>query len=151
MNQLMRHNRAEAELNAYLAAPEGQTPTVTVDLNLLRDQCGEAAKQNGRHDRFLDLERGDDGAALTDHLVTKTALIGCEVAEAIEELRDGHAPHDTYEGKNGKPEGYPTELADIIIRALDLAYMLNIDINAIVQEKLRFNATRGVMHGGKTI
>ena len=53
----------------------------------------------------------------------------------------------TYESAGGKPEGYPTELADIIIRTLDLAYMLSIDIDAAVQEKLAFNATRGHKHG----
>ena len=53
----------------------------------------------------------------------------------------------TYESAGGKPEGYPTELADIIIRTLDLAYMLGIDIDAAVQEKLAFNATRGHKHG----
>lgn len=47
-------------------------------------------------------------------------------------------------------EGYPTELADIIIRTLDLAYMLGIDIHQAVQNKLAFNAGRGHKHG-KTI
>ena len=117
------------------------------DLNDLRNQCGEAARANGWHDRYLDIA---DYEEMLDHLVAKTALISCEVSEAIEELRNGHAPYEVYEGAGGKPEGYPTELADIIIRTLDLAYILGIDIDAAVQEKLAFNATRGHKHG-KTI
>ena len=119
-----------------------------MSLNAYRDQCGKAAVRNGWHDRYLDIDiHGDE---VLDHLVAKTALISCEVSEAIEELRSGHAPNEVYESAGGKPEGYPTELADIIIRTLDLAYMLSIDIDAAVQEKLAFNATRGHKHG-KTI
>ena len=118
-----------------------------MSLNAYRDQCGKAAVRNGWHDRYLDIT---DYEEMLDHLVAKTALISCEVSEAIEELRSGHASNEVYEGAGGKPEGYPTELADIIIRTLDLAYMLGIDIDAAVQEKLAFNATRGHKHG-KTI
>ena len=119
-----------------------------MSLNAYRDQCGKAAVRNGWHDRYLDIDiHGDE---VLDHLVAKTALISCEVSEAIEELRSGHTPNEVYESAGGKPEGYPTELADIIIRTLDLAYMLSIDIDAAVQEKLAFNTTRGHKHG-KTI
>ncbi len=117
------------------------------DLNILATQCGEAARVNGWHDRYLDIT---DYEEMLDHLVAKTALISCETSEAIEELRSGHTPNEVYESAGGKPEGYPTELADIIIRTLDLAYMLSIDIDAAVQEKLAFNTTRGHKHG-KTI
>ena len=154
------------------------------DLNKLRDQCGEAADSTGWHERFNRIKTNPNATAdeLLDHIVSKTALIGCEVAEAIEELRDGHSVKnvrytidghevthvddthlvtfyhyldadgdETATNQIPKPEGYPTELADVIIRALDLAWMLDIDIDAAVQEKLSHNATRGQMHGGKTI
>ena len=117
------------------------------NLNDLAIQCGEAAAMNGWHQHYYDLTHPLDPDTLLDHLVAKTALIGCEVSEAIEELRAGHTPNETYEGTGGKPEGYPTELADIIIRTLDLAYMLNIDIHTAVQDKLRFNAGRPYKHG----
>ena len=44
MNQLMRHNKAEAELNAYLAAPEGapQTPTVTLPASVYHEALAAA-------------------------------------------------------------------------------------------------------------
>lgn len=122
-----------------------------MNLNSYRDLCGRAAEENGWHNGYKDALTFDSMRAVTDHIVAKTALIGCEVAEAIEELRDGHAPTETYYSVTNKPEGYPSELADVIIRALDIAYMLDIDIDQIVEEKLGFNATRGRMHGGKKL
>lgn len=41
------------------------------------------------------------------------------------------------------------ELADIVIRALDTAKFLNVDISKAVRIKLAFNKTRSKRHGGK--
>jgi len=41
------------------------------------------------------------------------------------------------------------ELADIIIRALDMAKAFNIDIDRAVEAKEKYNATRSFRHGGK--
>jgi NTP pyrophosphatase (non-canonical NTP hydrolase) len=41
------------------------------------------------------------------------------------------------------------ELADIIIRTLDAAGRLKVDIARAVESKHRYNATRGHRHGGK--
>ena len=41
------------------------------------------------------------------------------------------------------------ELADIIIRVLDSAARLNVDIATAVERKHAFNATRAYRHGGK--
>jgi NTP pyrophosphatase (non-canonical NTP hydrolase) len=49
-----------------------------------------------------------------------------------------------------KPEGVPSELADVVIRALDAADAWGIDLGAVIEEKLAYNATRGHRHGGKT-
>lgn len=74
-------------------------------------------------------------------------LITGEVAEAHEELRSNSNPHHVYYREDGKPEGFSIELADVLIRLLDLAAALNIDIGAAVAEKHKFNQTRPQMHG----
>jgi len=46
-----------------------------------------------------------------------------------------------------KPEGVPSELADIIIRTLDAAAAWGIDIEKAVQLKVAYNETREILHG----
>jgi NTP pyrophosphatase (non-canonical NTP hydrolase) len=79
--------------------------------------------------------------------ITLLALVTTEVAEAIECVREGKYHEWTRE--DGKPEGLPSELADVVIRVFDLAEGLGIDIAAAIDRKHAFNATRSVRHGGK--
>lgn len=51
----------------------------------------------------------------------------------------------------GKPEGFPSELADVIIRVADLAERLGIDLEHEIQLKYDYNQTREKMHGGKRV
>jgi len=46
-----------------------------------------------------------------------------------------------------KPEGVPSELADIIIRVLDACAGWDIDIQTAVELKIQYNATREYKHG----
>lgn len=64
---------------------------------------------------------------------------------------DGATPPTatTYTGVQAKPEGLPSELADVVIRVMSLAETLEIDLAQIILEKITYNATRGSMHGGK--
>lgn len=50
-------------------------------------------------------------------------LCDSELSEALEELRDGHEITEIYfnKAKPTKPEGFPTELADFVIRLADWA------------------------------
>lgn len=82
-----------------------------------------------------------------------------ELSEAYEEYRNGHGYNETYyphgpevDGKNpAKPEGIPSELADTLIRILDTCAHHEIDIDAMVREKMAYNRTRPHKNGGKII
>ena|SRR6266487_469189 len=77
-------------------------------------------------------------------------LIHSEVSEALEEYRNGSPPtHMYYTGSNDKPEGFPIEIADIVIRIADLCGQYNIDLEKAIEIKQVFNKTRPMRHGGK--
>ena len=103
-------------------------------------------------------------------------LIHAELSEALEEYREGHpliygtcalAAEDCKfsgvcdrvgrpgegEGIDGpcKPEGIAVELADVILRTLDLMAALGVDVDAVVMAKHKYNLGREYRHGGKTV
>lgn len=73
------------------------------------------------------------------------ALIHAEVSEALEAYRD--ADMDTHTTADGKPEGFGVELADIVIRVLDLAQGLDYDLALLMANKHVYNLTRTYKHG----
>ena len=103
-------------------------------------------------------------------------LIHAELSEALEEYREGNpliygtcalAAEDCKfsgvcdrvgrpgegEGIDGpcKPEGIAVELADVILRTLDLMAALGVDVNAVVMAKHKYNLGREYRHGGKAL
>jgi NTP pyrophosphatase (non-canonical NTP hydrolase) len=112
-------------------------------LNELRDEIHATAREKGWY---------NDGER---NIPEALALIHAEVSEALEEYRE--IGHDYYElakigfsdDRNVKPIGFAVEVADILIRCLDLAGYLNINIDHIIRVKMDYNKTRPYRHGGK--
>jgi len=75
-------------------------------------------------------------------------LVNCELAEAMEEYRIHGTNNPSYK-VNDKPEGLAIELADAIIRILDLAEHYGLDIGRAIEEKHKYNMTRPYRHGNK--
>lgn len=132
--------------------------------------CGERAHASGWHNDFPEQEefaQNDDGRrafirAVASWDAIKLALMASESIEGFEEIRNGRPVQETYyrlpdgtvsdapvNGVPSKPEGVPSELADIVIRAFDYAWFRDIDIVGAIFEKLEYNAKRGQRHGGK--
>jgi len=78
------------------------------------------------------------------------ANIHGEVSEALFEWRNGKGFNETYYAEDShKPEGIPIELADIIIRVLDICAYYKIDIEQAIWNKVSYNSTRPHRHGNK--
>ena len=80
----------------------------------------------------------------------KLALIHSEVSEAAEELRDAPTEETLWEklvDGNGKPIGYLSELADIVIRVFDLVGEQQVNFDKILTEKMHYNDKRPALHG----
>lgn len=101
-------------------------------INQLRDMCHENAKKHGFHD-------------VEQNFGEKIALIHSELSEALEAHRTGRGPD----------EHVPTcsnleiELADAVIRIMDLAGSKMINIGFAVMAKHEFNKGRLYRHGKK--
>lgn len=112
-------------------------------LNTLRDHCYNESKAKGWH------------AEAEPNIAAFCANLHGEVSELWESWRAGTL--DSLCDKSDKMEACgitpltcaAEELADVIIRALDTAATLNVDIAEAVEMKLAYNRTRPHRHGGK--
>jgi len=80
---------------------------------------------------------------------TELMLIVSELAEAMEELRNGVSLTDIVYDVSGKPVGFPIELADAMIRIMDTAEARNINLEEAIAIKMEYNSHRSYMHGKK--
>lgn len=127
-------------------------------LNELQAVAHEQSEAKGFWDTYIAVGLMDDGANAELHeqlriavLSQKLALVSSEVTEALEDLREGK-PYRRQDAlhiaEDGKPEGYASELADIVIRVLDLAEGTGIHLEQVIKLKLNYNQNkRGRLHG----
>lgn len=73
------------------------------------------------------------------------ALMHSELSEALESLRHGNPNSDHIPEFTGVEE----ELADVIIRIMDMASARNYRVAEAIIAKINFNASRSYKHGGK--
>jgi NTP pyrophosphatase (non-canonical NTP hydrolase) len=101
-------------------------------VNLLCDAAHDIAKDKGFYDHDVSLPE-------------KLALIHAEVSEALEVLRSGEpAQRDKHLPEYG---AFEVELADVVIRVLDLAAYKNIPLGDVIVSKILYNASRQRKHG----
>lgn len=91
---------------------------------------------------------GELSRQLVDEVIAeKLCLIHSEVSEALEDFR--HGEMKTEFDSEGKPYGFPTEIADIVIRVMDLSEAMGVDLQKEIEIKMAYNQRRSYRHGNK--
>lgn len=136
----------------YLEALQKRYPntkTYLEDLNRnLRGFCVRGIDRLLEEAFRCQVEHGFDANAAED-----IALMHSELSEALEDIRTGQWSmiYDTMPGKELKPLGVPSELADVLIRVFAFAAKHKIDLADAVVRKMLYNETRPYKHGGKAL
>lgn len=124
-------------------------------INQLAEEVYATAKSKGWYDNGGGTNIGE-----------RIALIHSELSEALEADRKGrYSKNEELAGclnwdENSNPsfkltfercikDTFEDEIADVVIRCLDMSAHLGIDIENHIKAKMRYNSLRPQMHGGK--
>jgi hypothetical protein len=134
----------DKDYHYYLTDEPGEEGDLGIDIATLQQRSHRISVEKGWWDK-------PDGRGLVGEEVIgeKIALIHSEVSEALEEWRKPNARIQDIYYVNGKPEGFPVELADAIIRITELAERFSVDLTQALRIKEAYNMTRPHRHGGK--
>ena len=126
-------------------------------LQLLQDQIHGTATRKGWWKDYDALSallaRQGDAYGLEPELAdtlyrtARSMLAVTEIAEGVEAMRMGDPPDD----KCPEFSGQTVEIADDIIRQLDLAAQFDLPVIEAIIAKVRYNEGREFQHGGKKI
>ena len=129
--------------------------TIRESLQVLQKDIHQTAIDHGWYEGS-----SSDPLADPNRIPALLMLIVSEASEALEAFREAKKDTDIreiqYESSGSgtgsqKPVGFPSEIADIVIRCLDLSEHYGIDLASIILEKHQYNITRSYKHGGKRI
>ena len=111
-----------------------------MNIKELQEEVHAVAKEKGWHDT----------PCTTGDLIS---LCHAELSEAFEQTRISRNYTDIFfnDRVGKKPEGFAIELADLIMRVLDIAELYKIDLEQAIKIKLAYNKTRPHRHGGKLL
>ena len=74
-------------------------------------------------------------------------LTTSELSEALNEIRNGNHVWEVTFSADGKPEGFPIELADAVLRIMDMCEYLGLNLEQAMIDKHKYNLTRPYKHG----
>ena len=130
---------------------EALKANLTAALKHMQEMIHSTAQEKGWWENFDHLRDivPDDEKDHVDLLykTSRTMLMVTELSEGVEALRHGDPPDD----KVPTYSGFTVELADTIIRILDLAEKFKLPVVESMLDKMEVNTGRSHCHGGKRI